>query len=58
MHVSNIIGQAQLYTNNYFPPNSFRQMGVLFIFPLSLTKTADEEDHPWCVSYHGEFLGL
>ena len=49
---------AQFYTNEYFVPNSFSANGGNFLFPLSLEIKIDEVDHPSCLSYHGEFLGV
>ena len=28
------------------------------MFPCSLESTTDEEDRPWCISSHSEFLGV
>ena len=40
------------------PPTNFLQREMVFMFPYSLSRTTDEVDHPWCLSYHGEFLGI
>ena len=47
---------AQLCTNGYFDPNYFSAKGDDFVFPCSFAMTTDDEENPWCLSSHGEFL--
>ena len=39
-------------------PTPLLQRGVAFVFPCSIARTTDEVEHPWCLSSHGEFLGI
>ena len=34
------------------------QRGDIFVFTFSLERITDEVDHPCCISYQGEFLGV
>ena len=58
MYITNIIGYAKICTNDYFAPNDFSEKGDNVLFPCYLSWTTDEVDHPWCLSYCGEFLGV
>ena len=40
------------------PPNPLLQRGIIFVFPCYIERTTDEVEHPWCLSSHGEFLGV
>ena len=39
-------------------PTHFLQRGVILSFISSLERTTDEVDNSWCLSSHGEFLGV
>ena len=56
--VSNIFGHAQICTNDCFVPKSSSEKGVVFVFTCSIVRTKDEVYHPWCLSPHGDFLGI
>ena len=58
MNITNILGQSQLCTDEYFSPNSFSAKGEYFVLPCTLARTTDEVDRLWCLSSHGEFLGV
>ena len=35
-----------------------QKKGIISVFPCSLARTTDYGEHPWCLSSHGEFLGV
>ena len=37
---------------------NFLQREIILLFPRSSVRTTDEVDHPWCISSHGELLGV
>ena len=41
-----------------FLTTHFMKRGVVFLFSWYLVGTTNEVEHPWCISYHGEFLGV
>ena len=43
---------------NIFLPSPFLQRGFILVFPCYLVKKTDEVEHQWCLSYHGELLGV
>ena len=48
---------TNLYEWQLFSPFIFWK-GRQFIFPWCLARTTDEVEHPWYLSYHGDFLGV
>ena len=58
MHITYILGHAQLCTDDYFSPNSFYAKGDFCVLPCSLARTRDKLDHLWSLSSHGKFLGV
>ena len=60
MNVVNIFGHAQLYTNDYFVPNSFPilfcKVGLFSCYLDSFARTIDEVENPWCLSSNCDFL--
>ena len=46
-----------LYELLFFPQLRFWK-GIFFFFPCYLANTADEVEHPCCLSSHGDFLGI
>ena len=58
IYISIIFGHAQLCKNDYFDTNSFSLKGDNCVLTCSLARTTYEVDHPWCLSYHGDFFGV
>ena len=58
IYISNIFCQAQLCMNEYFATNSLYTKENNFVPPYYLASTTDEVERPWCLSSHGEFLGI
>ena len=44
--------------DDYFAPHYVSAKGNIFLFPCYLVRTTDEIEHPWCISSHGDFLGV
>ena len=58
IYICYIFGHVQICTNHCFLPNSFFEKEYYLLFPCSLARITDEEENPWCISSHGEFLGI
>ena len=62
IHIIYMFCHAQLCMNDYFVPNLFPmifcKVGLFSCFLASFASTADEVEHPWCLSSRCEFLGV
>ena len=56
IYIRHMFFQAQICTNDYFAPNYFSAKGDNLVFPSYLVRTTDEESHPLCLYFHGEFF--
>ena len=43
---------------NILLPTNFLQKGIILVFNFFFVRTTDEVEQRWCLSSHGEFLGI